>query len=78
MHFFFRFLKVHTMEKSKHSNREKRVDTSLSVTATEDLIKFKDSAGDNKAIIFFTGMHSITDFYGIISFSFMNEIAFFR
>lgn len=43
------------MEKSKHSNREKRVDTSLSVTATEDLVKFKDDAGDNKAIIFFTG-----------------------
>lgn len=44
------------MEKSKHSNREKRVDTSLSETATEDLIKFKDDAVDNKAIIFFTGI----------------------
>lgn len=43
------------MEKSKHSNREKRVDTSLSVAATEDLIEYKHQAGASKAIIFFTG-----------------------
>lgn len=50
------YFKVHTMEKSKHSNREKRVDTSLSVTATEDLIEYKHQAGASKAIIFFTGI----------------------
>lgn len=43
------------MEKSKHSDKEKRVDTSLSVAATEDLIVYKDRAGDNKTIIFLTG-----------------------
>lgn len=55
------------MEKSKHSNREKRVDTSLSVAATEDLIKFKEYAGDNKAIIFFTGEYSTGDFFEFMS-----------
>lgn len=54
------------MEKSKHSNREKRVDTSLSVAATADLIKYQDLAGKNKAIIFFTGKFQFLQIYTVV------------